>query len=75
MTSAIRAIRFPTSGVAVVDGSFEVTGVHGHEGTPLPPVEGLYTWVLVKKNGKWEIFADRLLRVRLKWPSGPDHPP
>ena len=63
----VDAIRFITSDVAVVDASYEVTGAHDPDGKSLPPIEGRYVDIWVKRAGKWHIAADR--------PIGPSQPP
>lgn len=70
ITSRIDSIRFVKPDVALVDGSFEAVGVRRPDGTAIPAVKGLYTWVVVKHKGKWWIEADRVLPLRLKENNG-----
>jgi uncharacterized protein (TIGR02246 family) len=52
-------IRFVQPAVAVVDGHFELEGGHGADGKALPAEKGLYTDVITKKSGKWEVASHR----------------
>jgi uncharacterized protein (TIGR02246 family) len=55
----ITGIRFLTPEVAVVDASYEVTGVRDPQGQPAPPLKGRYVDIWAKRAGKWQIVADR----------------
>jgi uncharacterized protein (TIGR02246 family) len=54
VVATIQRIRFIRPDVALVDGTFEISG---SEITPAP--KGLRTFVLVKENGRWMITALR----------------
>jgi uncharacterized protein (TIGR02246 family) len=54
VVAAIERIRFIRPDVALVDGTFDISG---SEITPAP--KGLRTFVLVKENGRWMITALR----------------
>ena len=53
------SVRFLQPGVAVADGTYEVTGATGPEGEELPAVKGLWMNVNVKVGGKWHISCSR----------------
>jgi uncharacterized protein (TIGR02246 family) len=50
------SIRFLQPDVAVVDGSYEITGMKDAEGNDLPAVKGMYTNISVKEGEQW-LFA------------------
>jgi len=53
------SIRFLKPDVALVNGSFEVSGLQGLDGKELPVRKGLSTNVLMKQRDKWMIAALR----------------
>jgi len=53
------SIRFLKPDVALVNGSFEVSGLQGLDGKELPVRKGLSTNVLMKQGDKWMIAALR----------------
>lgn len=55
----ITAVRFVTPDVALVDASYEVTGIRNPQGQPAPALKGRYLDVWAKRTGKWQIVADR----------------
>jgi uncharacterized protein (TIGR02246 family) len=55
----ITGIRFITPDVAVVDASYEVSGARDAQGKSLPPLQGRYVDIWLKRAGKWHIIADR----------------
>lgn len=55
----MKSVRLVTPDVAVIDGEWSINGAHDAKGTLKTPEGGLFTGVLVKRNGKWEIFALR----------------
>ncbi len=57
------SVRFLEPGVAITNGSFEVTGIKGPDGEAADPLNGLYRNVLVKEDGEW--------RIALPPPDGP----
>lgn len=44
--------------IAVGEGTYEVTGVRGPDGQPVPPIKGSYVNTLVKKNGAWLLASN-----------------
>ncbi len=58
-TLQTRAIHFLKPDVAVVDGTFEITGMKGPDGKALPTRSGLTTIVAMKKGDLWYIAALR----------------
>jgi uncharacterized protein (TIGR02246 family) len=52
-------VHFIKPDVAVVDASYEVTGMQDAEAKLLPPLQGRYIDIWVKKGGKWHIVTDR----------------
>jgi uncharacterized protein (TIGR02246 family) len=59
-TSECKAgVRVVTPDVAVVTCSFEVTDAKLPDGTPMPPMKGLYTATMHKSKGKWLVIAGR----------------
>ena len=54
MESSIRGVRFIRPDVAIVDGSFHITGADMN-----PAPKGLDTWIAVKENRKWRLTALR----------------
>jgi uncharacterized protein (TIGR02246 family) len=58
-TSAIEQIRFLTSEVAIVDGSWTVTGARDPAGKELPPIKGRGFEVVQKREGRWWFVATR----------------
>lgn len=68
----VDAVRSPLPGVALVDGSWEVSGFYGDYdaiGRPapsqyMPPYEGLFTALLVSAGGSWKIEALRAMTTR-----------
>ncbi len=59
LATTTTSIRFVKAGVAVVDGTFELTGMKGSDGKALPVRSGLSTTVAVKKGDLWYIAALR----------------
>ena len=53
------SIRELDEGVALVNGSFEISGIQGAEGEEMPPAKGLYTNILVQEGDQWLITSLR----------------
>jgi len=53
------SIRELDEGVALVNGSFEVSGITGAEGEEMPPAKGLYTNIVVREGDQWLITSLR----------------
>jgi uncharacterized protein (TIGR02246 family) len=47
--------------MALVDGTYEVTGAHDKDGKALPPLKGLFTDIWENNSGRWEIIASRTM--------------
>jgi len=58
---AIADVWFVTGDVALVDGTYALSGIVAPDGTQLPPRKGNLTSVLLFERGKWWIAADRLM--------------
>ena len=56
---SVSDVWFPSENVALVDGGYEITGIHTPWGEALPARRGHLTSVLIKENGKWWIAASR----------------
>jgi uncharacterized protein (TIGR02246 family) len=61
LTLAIDDVWFVTGNVALVDGTYSITGIVAPDGTQLPPRKGSLTSVLLFEGGQWWIAADRLM--------------
>ena len=53
------SVRFIQSDVAVVDGSYEITGMKDAEGNDMPAIKGIYTNISVKEGEQWLITCSR----------------
>lgn len=58
-TASIDKVRLVRSDLAVVDGTFEITGAVTPDHQAIPPESGRYTVVAEKRDGKWWIIANR----------------
>jgi uncharacterized protein (TIGR02246 family) len=47
-----------TADIAVNEGTYVVSNLHGPDGKPLPPVTGSYINTIVKKNGAWVLASN-----------------
>lgn len=56
-TDTVRSVRFLTPTIASVDTDWKLTGATSPNGTePAPAVrEGLLTWIVTKRDGRWSI--------------------
>jgi uncharacterized protein (TIGR02246 family) len=57
--ASIEQIRFITPELAIVDGSWTVTGAKGADGKELAPIRGRGFEIVQKKDGKWRFVATR----------------
>jgi len=57
--ASVEQIRFITTELATVDGSWTVTGARGADGKELAPIKGRGFEVVQKRNGKWRFVATR----------------
>jgi uncharacterized protein (TIGR02246 family) len=64
LSSPVKRIRFAKENVAVVDGSYKIVNAKAGDGRSLPPLDGLYSTVLLKRGGKWRYFAHRAMETR-----------
>ncbi len=55
----IASIRFVRPDIAVIDGTYELTGLKSAEGQDLPAVKGRFTNVSVKQNDQWMLHCSR----------------
>ena len=68
LTLGIDDVWFITGDVALVDGTYAISGIVAPDGTPIPPRKGLITSVLMNEGGKWWIAASRLMiPAELPW--------
>ena len=67
----VTSVRFLQPDVAVVDGTYEVTGATGPEGEELPAIKGLWMNVNVKEGGKWYIACSRPM-IPIEAPEAPE---
>jgi len=56
---AITSVRLVRPEIAVIDGTYELTGIKTAEGQDMPPVKGMYTNVSMKQNGQWMLHCSR----------------
>lgn len=61
LTLAIDDVWFVTGNVALVDGTYSITGIVAPDGAQLAPRKGNLTSILLFEGGKWWIAADRLM--------------
>jgi uncharacterized protein (TIGR02246 family) len=61
LTLGIDDVWFVTENVALVDGTYEITGIVAPDGQKIPARKGHLTSVLLLEGGKWWIAADRLM--------------
>ena len=62
-TSTVEQIRFVTPELAMVDGSWTVTGARNASGKELPATRGRGFELVQKKNGRWRFIATREMVV------------
>jgi uncharacterized protein (TIGR02246 family) len=56
-TATVRHIRFATPDVAFADAEWSLEGSVAADGSVNPVRKGIFTWVMVKQDGRWK-FAD-----------------
>ena len=59
LKNATTNVRFLKPDIAITNGTFEVSGLHGPDGREAPSRRGISTSILVKQNGQWLITALR----------------
>jgi uncharacterized protein (TIGR02246 family) len=57
----IEDVWFVTAAVALVDGSYSLSGARDLNGEPIPTRAGHYTAVLLKEGDGWAVAASRLM--------------
>jgi len=62
-TATIEQVRFITPDLAIVDGSWTITGALDASGRPLPPIEGRGLEIVQKKQSRWRFVATREMVV------------
>jgi uncharacterized protein (TIGR02246 family) len=62
-TSSIERIRFLTPELAVVDGSWTVTGARDAAGKEFPPIKGRGLEVVQKRDGRWWFVTTRQMVI------------
>jgi len=55
----IASVRFVRPDLAVIDGTYALTGLKSAEGQDLPALTGMFTNVSVKQNGQWMLHCSR----------------
>ena len=55
----IGTVRFVRPDIAVIDGTYALTGMKSAEGQDLPALTGMFTNVSVKQNGEWMLHCSR----------------
>jgi uncharacterized protein (TIGR02246 family) len=61
--ATIEQVRFLTSDLAIVDGSWTITGAKDGNGNALPPIRGRGCEIVQKKRGRWRFVATREMVV------------
>lgn len=61
LTLTVKSVWMITDQVALVDGTYELTGAKLPDGTAVPARKGLLTSVLMQEKGIWAIAASRLM--------------
>ena len=61
LTLTVNTVWFITEDVALVDGSYAISGIVDPKGAKIPERKGLLTSVFLKEKGKWWIAASRLM--------------
>ena len=56
-TATVRHVRMVKPDVAAVDAEWELVGSKAADGSENPVRKGIFTWVMVKQDGRW-MFAD-----------------
>ncbi len=58
---SVKSVWMITDKVALVDGTYELSGAVAPDGTTVPPRKGLLTSVLIQEKDTWSIAASRLM--------------
>lgn len=62
-TATIEQVRFIASDVAIVDGSWTITGARDASGNELPPLQGRGVEIVRKKQERWRFVATRQMVI------------
>ncbi len=64
----VDSVWFITADVALVDGTYVVSGAVDPNNQPLPPRKGLLTSVLIREDGTWHVATSRsMIPIPLPW--------
>jgi len=61
LTLTVKSVWMISDTVALVDGTYELSGALLPDGTPIPPRKGMLTSVLMQEKNTWAIAASRLM--------------
>ena len=61
LSLSIDDVYFLGSEVALVDGTYAISGIVAPDGTAIPPRKGYLTAILIDERGEWKIVASRLM--------------
>ena len=68
LTLTVESVWFIAANVALVDGTYELTGVVAPDGKQLPPRKGRLSSILLQERDHWWIAASRLMiPEKLPW--------
>ncbi|MFN2427984.1 MAG: SgcJ/EcaC family oxidoreductase [Candidatus Binatia bacterium] len=61
LTLTVKSVWMISDNVALVDGTYELTGAQEPDGTAVPARKGMLTSVLIQERDTWSIAASRLM--------------
>lgn len=61
LTLEISSVWFVSANVALIDGTYAVSGIQDLEGNPIPPRAGRLSSLLIQEKDDWWIAASRLM--------------
>lgn len=64
LTNKSTHIRFVRPDIAVVHLEWSLKGDKDPDGKPRPPRDGIFTWIVEKRNGKWSIIVAHNTNLR-----------
>lgn len=68
LTLTIDSVWFVTANVALVDGTYEVSGIVAPDGKEIPTRKGRLSSIFLQERGRWWIAASRLMiPAQLPW--------
>ena len=56
-SAEIALVRLIAPAIAILDLDWELTGARARDGTTRGPRKGTFNWVVVRKDGRWEIAS------------------